>query len=215
VDDHVRSRFGDGRLGDAVLREVAVAPFEWVNLVGSIPVTKLVDQGAADEAGCSGDQDIHGRRVYWRACALLAAVLVAAGCDESRRRTEPPPVRHQSFLAIDAQQQRLVRHYQPVSRQLAAYELDPRAWRTRFTRTVETALMRVRRDPASGETARAKGRLVAALEARRRALGAPPAGERYREEWDRSVVEARRALTILQDIRDRARLIPLPEDSVS
>ena len=99
-------------------------------------------------------------------------------------------MRHQSFLALDAEQQRLVRHYQPVSRQLAAYELDPRAWRTRFTRTVETALARVRQDPASGETARAKARLVAAL-------------------------EARRALTILQDVRDRARLIPLPEDSVS
>ncbi len=141
--------------------------------------------------------------------------MVVGGCDESKRRTEPPPVRHQSFLALDAEQQRLVRHYQPVSRQLAAYELDPRAWRARFTRTVEAALARVRRDPASGETARAKARLVAALEARRRALAAPPAGKRYREEWDRSVVEARRALTILQDIRDRARLIPLPEDSVS
>ena len=71
------------------------------------------------------------------------------------------------------------------------------------------------RDPASGETAHAKARLVAALEARRRALAAPPGSARYDAEWDSSVVEARRALTLLQDIRDRARLIPLPEDSVS
>jgi hypothetical protein len=34
-------------------------------------------------------------------------------------------------------------------------------------------------------------------------------------EWNRSVVSARRALTLMQDLRDRARLIPLPEDSVS
>jgi hypothetical protein len=178
-------------------------------------VTKLVDQGAADEAGCSRDQDFHGRRVYWRACALLAAVLVAGGCDHSKRRAVPPPARHQSFLALDAEQQRLVRHYQPVSRQLASYELDRRAWRARFTKTVENALGRVRRDPASGETARAKARLVAGLQARRRALHAAPGTPRYRKEWDRSVVEARRALTILQDVRDRARLIPLPEDSIS
>ncbi|HLM37132.1 MAG TPA: hypothetical protein VK287_05040 [Gaiellaceae bacterium] len=178
-------------------------------------MTKLVDQRAADKPGCSCDQDIHGRRVYWRTCALLTAVLVVGGCDESKRRVEPPPARHRSFLALDAEQQRLVRHYQPVSRQLAAYELHPRAWRARFTRTVEAALARVRHDPASGETAQAKARLVAALEARRRALGAAPGTSRYSVEWDRSVVEARRALTILQDIRDRARLIPLPEDSVS
>jgi len=215
VDDHVGSRLGDRGLGDPLVREVAVAPFERVNLVVSVPVTKLVDQCAADETGCSRDQDIHGRRVYWRVCALLATVLVAGGCDHSKRRVEPPPARHQSFLALDAEQQRLVRHYQPVSRQLAAYELDPGAWRARFTRTVEAALARVRRDPARGETARAKARLVAALEARRRALAAPPGSRRYREAWDRSVVEARRGLTILQDVRDRARLIPLPEDSVS
>ena len=29
------------------------------------------------------------------------------------------------------------------------------------------------------------------------------------------MVDARRALTLLQDIRDRERLIPLPEDSIS
>jgi hypothetical protein len=159
---------------------------------------------------------MHGRRVYWRACALLAAVLVAGGCDNSKRRAEPPPVQHrQSFLALDAQQQRLVADYQPVSRRLASYELDQRAWRVRFRKTVARSLARLRRDPATGETARAKARLVAALEARLRALAAPAGSKRFREEWDRSVVEARRGLTILQDIRDRARLIPLPEDSIS
>jgi hypothetical protein len=56
---------------------------------------------------------------------------------------------------------------------------------------------------------------VAALEARRRALRLPPASTAYRREWNRSVVNARRALTLLQDLRDRARLIPLPEDSIS
>ncbi|MDX6489812.1 MAG: hypothetical protein QOD43_57, partial [Gaiellaceae bacterium] len=174
-----------------------------------------VDQRAADEAGCSRDQDIHGRRVYWRASVLLATVLVAGGCNHSKRRAVPPPVPKQSFLALDAQQQRLVADYQPVSRQLASYELDRRAWRVRFRETVIAALARLRRDPATGETAKAKGRLVAALVARRRALADPLGSRRYWEEWDRSVVEARRGLTILQDIRDRARLIPLPEDSIS
>jgi hypothetical protein len=215
VDDQFWLGLGDRGLGDAVVREVAVASPERVDLVGSIPVTKLVDQRAADEAGGSRDQDVHGRRVYWRACALLAAVLVAGGCDNSKRRAEPPPAHRQSFLALDKQQQRLVADYQPVSRQLASYELDHRAWRARFSKTVDVSLARIRRDPATGQTAKAKSRLVGALEARRRALAAPPGGKRYQEEWDRSVVEARRALTILQDIRDRARLIPLPEDSVS
>jgi hypothetical protein len=215
VDDHLGPSLGDGRLGHAFLSEVAVAPLEWVNLVGSIPVTKLVDQRAADEAGCSRDQDIHGRRVYWRACALLAAVLVAGGCNEGKRQAPPPPAQTQSFLALDAQQQRLVGDYQPVSRALTSYELDPGSSRARFAKTVGAALARVRRDPATGETAHAKAGLVAALEARLQALAAPPASTRYRDEWNRSVVEARRALTILQDIRDRARLIPIPEDSIS
>ena len=42
--------------------------------------------------------------------------------------------------------------------------------------------------------------------------------EEFRVVWapeNRSVVDARRALTLMQDIRDRARLIPLPEDSIS
>jgi hypothetical protein len=142
-------------------------------------------------------------------------VLLAVGCDHEKRRAEPPPVHRQSFLALDAQQQRLVADYQPVSRQLASYELDPGAWRVRFRKTVIASLARLRRDPATGETASAKARLVAALEARRRALAAPLGSKRYREEWNRSVVEVRRGLTILQDTRDHARLIPLPEDSIS
>jgi hypothetical protein len=142
-------------------------------------------------------------------------VLVAGGCNEGKRQAPPPPAQTQSFLALDAQQQRLVNDYQPVSRVLASYELEPGKWRARFAKTVGAALARVRRDSATGETAHAKAGLVAALEARLQALAAPPASTRYRDEWNRSVVEARRALTILQDIRDRARLIPIPEDSIS
>lgn len=142
-------------------------------------------------------------------------MLLAGGCNEGKRRIPPPPAQKQSFLALDAQQQRLVADYQPVSRALARYELDPGASRARFAKTVGAALARVRRDPATGETAHAKARLVAALEARLQALAAPPATKRYRDGWSRSVVEARRALTLLQDIRDHARLIPIPEDSIS
>ena len=59
--------------------------------------------------------------------------------------------------------------------------------------------------------------LLGALDARARALDALIAGRdaSYGRNWNRSVVLAREALTKLQDIRDRARLIPLPEDSVS
>jgi hypothetical protein len=133
-----------------------------------------------------------------------------------------------SFRALDAEQQRLVRDYQPVSRALTAYELAYRDWRfgrlganalgadaRLFARVVARSLVRVRRDPATGSDAVAKTLLVAALEARHRALRLPPASAAYRREWNRSVVAARRALTHLQDIRDRARLIPLPEDSIS
>jgi len=56
---------------------------------------------------------------------------------------------------------------------------------------------------------------VAGLGARAAALDSLPSLDRYGRAWELSVVDARRALTILQDIRDRARLIPLPEDSVS
>jgi hypothetical protein len=133
-----------------------------------------------------------------------------------------------SYRALDAEQQRLVRDYQPVSLALTAYELAYRNWRLSrlgasalaadarpFARVVARSLARVRRDRATGADAVAKALLVAALEARHRALRLPPASAAYRREWDRSVVAARRALTQFQDIRDRARLIPLPEDSIS
>jgi hypothetical protein len=121
-----------------------------------------------------------------------------------------------------------VRDYQPVSGALTAYELAFRDWRLgrlsqdelqrragTYREVVEHSAALVRGDPATGETRRAKRLLVAALQARRTALVALPALARYRPAWNRSVVNARRALTLLQDLRDRARLIPLPEDSVS
>jgi hypothetical protein len=133
-----------------------------------------------------------------------------------------------SFRALDAEQQRLVGHYQPVSRALTAYEIAYREWRLHrigaaalapharlLAHVVEVALGRVRRDRATGADEGAKALLVASLEARHRALQLPPASAAYRREWNRSVVDARRALTLLQDLRDRARLIPLPEDAIS
>jgi hypothetical protein len=104
---------------------------------------------------------------------------------------------------------------------LTRYELAYRdrrglaAQTSALRRAVTTALGRLRGDQAAGGTARAKGLLVAGLEARARALGEPPASAAYLRDWNRSVVDARRALTLLQDIRDRARLIPLPEDAIS
>ena len=125
-------------------------------------------------------------------------------------------------------QQRLVADYQPVSRALTAYELEYRDWRLgrlsnagavtaarRLHSIVARAVGRVGHDQATGRTADAKKLLLAALEARRSALAVAPDGGTYRRDWNRSVVDARRALTLMQDIRDRARLIPLPEDSVS
>jgi len=160
---------------------------------------------------------------------LLVAAILLAGCHGSRRRgPEPPPAPKLSFRALDAQQQRLVAHYEPVSRALTAYERAYRDWREgrlaaqalasrarAFRGVVTRALVRVRDDRATSVNARPKTILVTALEARRRALASPPASARYRSEWDRSVVAARRALTLMQDLRDGARLIPLPEDSVS
>jgi hypothetical protein len=155
-------------------------------------------------------------------------VLLVAGCDHGKRRTVPPPSPKQSFLALDAEHQRLVRDYQPVSAALTAYELAYRDWRAgrisrpvflgraaSFRGVVASSLRRVRRDPATGETTHAKRLFVAGLGARVTALEALPSLDRYAPAWSRSVVDARRGLTILQDIRDRARLIPLPEDSVS
>ena len=141
---------------------------------------------------------------------------------------KPPPPPPQSFMALDREQQRLVRDYQPVSAALTAYELSFRDWRlgrlsrdelmrraAAYREVVEHAADLIRGDPATGETRRAKRLLLTGLRARRTALAALPALVRYRPAWDRSVVNARRALTLMQDLRDRARLIPLPEDSVS
>lgn len=158
--------------------------------------------------------------------------MLAGGCHGTQHPApqppKPRPLPKLSFRALDAEQQRLVGHYQPVSRALTGYELAYRDWRLgelgarglapharSLARIVDRSLARVRKDPATGTDATAKALLVTALEARRRALALPPASDSYRREWNRSVVDARRALTILQDIRDRARLIPLPEDAVS
>ena len=173
----VRPSLGDGRLGHAVLGEVAVAPLERVNLVGSIPVTKLVDQRAADEAGCSRDQDIHGRRVYWRACALLAAVLVAGGCNEGKRRASPPPPQTRrswrstpsssgSWPTTSRSAGRCVIRARPGTSRAQARETSPPPWRE----SAET--------PRPGVSAKAKARLVAALE-RAGGLAAPPGSKRY------------------------------------
>jgi hypothetical protein len=156
-------------------------------------------------------------------------VVVLAGCDHGRKRTEPPPpTPKQSFLALDREQQRIVQDYQPVSAALTAYELNFRDWRlgrlsqgdllarARSYRSVVLAAgKRVRADPATSETTRAKQLFVEGLQARAEALAALPALGRYTPLWNRSVVNARAGLTIMQDVRDRARLIPLPEDAVS
>jgi hypothetical protein len=146
-----------------------------------------------------------------------------AGCHGSKQPGPKPPKPAQklTFRQLDAQQQRLVTDYEPVSRALTAYELAYRdrrglAAETRsLRRVVGSALQQVRRDPASGGTGRAKELLVAALGARASALEESPASPAYTRAWSRSVVDARRALTLMQDIRDRARLIPLPEDAIS
>jgi hypothetical protein len=80
---------------------------------------------------------------------------------------------------------------------------------------VEHARALVSGDRATAETRRAKGLLVAALTARAGALAALPDVQAYRPLWNRSESSARAGLTVLQDIRGRARLIPLPEDVVS
>lgn len=121
-----------------------------------------------------------------------------------------------------------MRDYQPVSFALTAYELAYREWRlgrlsdaaiaaraARYRVVVRAALQRVARDRATGETARGKRLLVDALQARAQALQARPGSRAYRRAWHRSLARARAGLTVLQDIRDRARLIPLPEDAVS
>jgi hypothetical protein len=159
-------------------------------------------------------------------------VAVLAGCDHGKKRTEPPlpppPAPNQSFLALDREQQRIVQDYQPASAALTAYELAFRDWRlgrllqadlltrARLYRSVVLAARnRVRADPATSETKRAKRLFVEGLQARAQALAALPDLGRYTPLWNRSVVNARAGLTLMQDVRDRARLIPLPEDAVS
>jgi len=189
-------------------------------------VTQLLHERAPDEARRSRDQDSHRGRVYWRACALLG-VLALAGCHSSHKPgpapapPPPPPAPKLTFRELDAMQQRLVADYEPVSRALTAYEV---AYRDRrglsaearsFRTVVVAALARLRADRATGETAQAKQLLIEGLTARAKALDRRPGNDAYTRAWNRSVVDARRALTLLQDIRDRARLIPLPEDSIS
>jgi hypothetical protein len=157
-------------------------------------------------------------------------VVALAGCDDGGKRTAPPPPPppKQSFLALDREQQRIVADYQPASEALTAYELAFRDWRlgrlsqadllkrARSYRTVVlTAGERVRADAATSKTKRAKRLFVEGLQARAHALAELPDLGRYTPLWNHSVVNARAGLTIMQDVRDRARLIPLPEDSVS
>jgi hypothetical protein len=192
-------------------------------------VTKLVLKGATDEPGSACEQHLHRRRVYWGALAPLA-ILALAGCDHGKHRTEPqpPPAPKLSFIALDRQHQRLVRDYEPVSAAMTGYELAFRDWRHgRLSQTklisralsyrdvVRHARALVSGDRATGETAQAKRLFVTALGARARALGALPNLHTYEPLWARSESSARAGLSTLQDIRDRVRLIPLPEDAVS
>lgn len=157
-------------------------------------------------------------------------MLLLAGCQGSKESSQQAPkaAPHLSFRALDAQHQKLIHDYEPVSRALTAYEIAYRDWRlgrlstsqltekaASFRAIVTTAIGRLRADPATGPTAGGKRLFVTALAARRRALAATPGSARYREAWDHSAIDARRGLSLLQNIRDRARLIPLPEDSVS
>ena len=157
-------------------------------------------------------------------------MVALAGCDHGKRRTEPrpPPSPKLSYVALDREHQRLVRDYEPVSAAMTAYELAYRDWRLgRLSQTelltrarayrgvVRHARSLVSGDRATGETRRAKRLLVVALGSRAIALAALPDLKAYRPFWNRSESSARAGLTVLQDIRDRARLIPLPEDSVS
>lgn len=156
--------------------------------------------------------------------------MLAAGCDHGSRRVEPPPppAPTQTPVQIDREHQRLVADYQPVSVALTNYELSVRDWRLgrlglkelelragAYRKVVVHALQRVRGDRATGRTARGKQLLAAALRLRASALATPPNLRAYRVRWNRSLANARAGLTVLQDLRDRARLIPLPEDSVS
>jgi hypothetical protein len=160
---------------------------------------------------------------------VLLAVVLLAGCDHGKRRTEPrPPAPKLSFVALDREHQRLVRDYEPVSAAMTAYELSFRDWRLgrlsqaellararAFRGVVTHARTLVSGDRATGETRLAKRLFVGALAARAEALATLPDLHAYRPLWNRSESSARAGLTVLPDIRDRARLIPLPEDAVS
>jgi len=200
-----------------------------MNLVGSAGVTKLVLKRATDEPGSAREQHLHRRRVYSGALALLLA-LGLAGCDHGKRRTapKPPPGPQLSFVALDREHQRLVHDYEPVSAAMTGYELAFRDWRLghlsqvallgrarAYRVVVRHARGRIEGDRATGETARAKRLWMGALADRAEALAALPDLAVYRPLWDRSESSARAGLSVLQDIRDRARLIPLPEDAVS
>src|SRR5205823_11975789 len=173
VHDDIRLEARERFVRDAVGGEVAVLATERMDLVSSLPVTQLLHERAADEARRSRDQDSHRGRVYWRACALLA-VLALAGCHSSQKRgpAPPPPAPELTFRQLDAQQQRLVADYEPVSHALTAYEL---AYRDRrglsaaarpFRNVVVAALARLRADRTTGETAQAKELLIEGLTAR-------------------------------------------------
>jgi hypothetical protein len=211
-------------------RKIAVPPLKTENLVRIFRSLKLLDDRAPDEARSACNQDLHRRRVYW--AALLATSLALVACGGHRATTTPHTTSGSGpFFALDAQHQRLVADYEPVSRGLYGYEValrrreagsigsdELRRVAIEFEKTVRAAAARIRHDRATGPTAAAKRLLLASLDVRAVALtvlvigGSPAQYQRY---WNQSVVLARKALTKLQDIRDRARLIPLPEDSVS
>jgi len=121
-----------------------------------------------------------------------------------------------------------VHDYEPVSAAMTGYELAFRDWRLGRLRradllararayrvVVQRARGRIAGDRATGETARARRLWVAGLDDRAKALAVLPDLAAYRPLWDRSESSARAGLSVLQDLRDRARLIPLPEDAVS
>jgi hypothetical protein len=223
VRDHVRPKPSDNVCGDAVAGEITVLSPYALRLVPALR-PKLLEKRAAEEATRSRHEHLHRPRVYGRLLAALVA-FACAGCGAAHR----PAARAVSLRALDAQQQRLVADYQPVSVAMYRYDVSYRAWQSGvlgrrrlaavargFRSVVLGSRVRLVRDSATGGTARAKRHLLAALDARRRALDALIAKRSgYDRHWNRSIVEARKALTKLQDIRDKARLIPIPEDSVS
>jgi hypothetical protein len=231
VDDEVGAEVVHILAGHVLAgRKIAVPPLKTENLVRISPSLKLLDERAPDEARSACDQDLHRRRVYWAALLATSLALVACGGHKAAT-TSQTTTGSGPFFALDAQHQRLVSDYEPVSRKLYDYEVafrrrqsgaisrkELRAAARDLRTVVRTSIRRIRGDSATGATAAAKHFLLEALEVRGRALDELVTGsdrDAYRRNWDRSVVLAREALTKLQDIRDRARLIPLPEDSVS